>query len=122
MSPALAGSQPLPQTTAGTRRAASLCADLASRGDRVPDLRNILVFLHVAFVLLFVLIHGASVVIAFRLRGEHDPARVAPLLETSRAAVEGWPFPVALAGFVLTGIALGFMGGYWDPAGSGRRS
>lgn len=82
----------------------------------MTDLRNVLVFLHVAFVLLFVLIHGASVVIAFRLRSEHDPARVAPLLETSRAAVDGWPFPVALAGFVLTGIALGFMGGYWGSA------
>jgi hypothetical protein len=77
------------------------------------DLTGVLVYLHVVFILLFVLVHGASAVIAFRLRGERDPARVAVLLETSRAALYSWPLMTAMAGFVLTGIALGFMGGYW---------
>jgi hypothetical protein len=77
------------------------------------DARDVLVYLHVAFIFLFVLVHGASAVIAFRLRGERDPARVAVLLETSRAALNSWPLVTAMAGFVLTGIALGFIGGYW---------
>jgi hypothetical protein len=80
----------------------------------MPDLRLTLVFLHVAFVLLFVLVHGASAAVAFRLRSERDPARVAALLDASRIAVNSWVTIVALVGFVVTGIWLGFIGGYWD--------
>jgi len=79
----------------------------------MPDLRLILVFLHVAFVMLFVLVHGASAVIAFRLRTERDPARVAALLDASRVAVNSWVMIVGLLGFLVTGIWLGFIGGYW---------
>jgi len=72
----------------------------------MPDLRLTLIFLHVAFVLLFVLVHGASAVIAFQLRGERDPARVAALLDASRLATSSWLLIVGLAGFVLTGVWL----------------
>ncbi|HEY7526172.1 MAG TPA: hypothetical protein VIA82_05010 [Candidatus Limnocylindria bacterium] len=79
----------------------------------MPDLRLTLIFLHVAFVLLFVLVHGASAVIAFQLRGERDPARIGALLDASRLATSSWVLIVGLLGFVLTGIWLGFIGGFW---------
>jgi MFS family permease len=79
----------------------------------MPDLRETLIFLHVSFVLLFVLVHGGSAVIAFRLRSEHDPARIAALLDASRMAVNSWVMILGLLGFVLTGIWLGFIGGFW---------
>lgn len=79
----------------------------------MPDLRLALLFLHVAFVLLFVLVHGASAAIAFRLRSERDPARVAALLDASRMAVNSWVMIVGMLGFLATGIWLGFIGGFW---------
>jgi hypothetical protein len=79
----------------------------------MPDLRLTLIFLHVAFVLLFVLVHGASAVIAFQLRRERDPARVGALLDASRLATSSWVLIVGLVGFVLTGVWLGFIGGLW---------
>ena len=79
----------------------------------MPDLRLTLIFLHVAFVLLFVLVHGASAVIAFQLRGERDPARVGALLDASRLATNSWVLIVGMAGFVVTGVWLGFIGGLW---------
>jgi MFS family permease len=82
----------------------------------MPDLRLTLIFLHVAFVMLFVLVHGGSAVIAFRLRSERDPARVAALLDASRLAVNSWVMIVGMLGFVITGIWLGFVGGYWGKA------
>jgi len=80
----------------------------------MPDLRLTLIFLHVSFILLFVLMHGASAVIAFRLRSERDPARVAALLDASRVTMNSALLIGGLLGFVLTGIWLGFIGGYWD--------
>jgi len=79
----------------------------------MPDLRLTLIFLHVSFVMLFVLVHGASAVIAFRLRSERDPARVAALLDASRLAVNSWVMILGLLGFLVTGIWLGFIGGFW---------
>ena len=79
----------------------------------MPDLRLFLIFLHVAFVMLFVLIHGASAAVAFRLRSERDPARVAALLDASRVALNSWLLILGLLGFVVTGVWLGFIGGYW---------
>jgi hypothetical protein len=79
----------------------------------MPDLRLALIFLHVSSVLLFVLVHGASAVIAFRLRSERDPARVAALLDASRMATNSWVMIVGLVGFLITGIWLGFLGGFW---------
>jgi glucan phosphoethanolaminetransferase (alkaline phosphatase superfamily) len=42
-----------------------------------------LVFLHIAGAFLFVLAHGVSAVVAFRLRAERDPVRMTALLELS---------------------------------------
>ncbi len=79
----------------------------------MPDLRDLLIYLHVASVLLFALMHGVSAMVAFRLRATREPAKVAALLEVSRSALNSWLLGIAFFGFVATGVALGFMGGYW---------
>jgi hypothetical protein len=47
------------------------------------DLYPWLVFLHIAGAFLFVLAHGVSAIVAFRLRAERDAARMTALLELS---------------------------------------
>lgn len=71
------------------------------------------VFVHAASVLLFFIAHGTSMAVAFRLKSETDPARVRALLDLSRAALGVPTIVVVVVGF-LTGIAAGFMGGWWD--------
>lgn len=83
------------------------------------ELKPWLVFVHIASVMVFLLIHGASAIVAFRLRRERDPERVRALLEMSRDTIEGatgWVLGGALLLLVATGIALGFMGGWWGQA------
>ena len=70
-----------------------------------------LVFTHVLGVFGFLLAHGASAAVAFKLRGERAVERVRALLDLSRgaAAVANASLLVLLA----AGIAAGFMGGWW---------
>lgn len=46
-----------------------------------------LVYLHIAGAFLFVLAHGVSAIVAFRLRAERDAARMTALLELSSTSV-----------------------------------
>ena len=46
-----------------------------------------LVFVHIAGACLFVLAHGVSAIVAFRLRAERDAARLTALLELSSASI-----------------------------------
>src|SRR4029077_10784778 len=64
-----------------------------------------LVFLHVAFVLLFVFLHGTSATTIFMLRRERDPDRVRLLLRASELSVR----PATLFGivFIVFGIWAG---------------
>jgi hypothetical protein len=78
-------------------------------------LRPWLIFVHVLSVLAFVLLHGASASVAFRLRSEREPARIRALLELSNAYLN-WMYG-ALGLLLLSGIAGGFAGGWWT---SGR--
>jgi hypothetical protein len=71
-----------------------------------------LMFLHVCGLILFVLGHGVSVIVAFRLRTERDPTRIAALLDAS-----GGSITLAYIGLLVllgSGIAAGFSGGLWD--------
>jgi hypothetical protein len=71
-----------------------------------------LMFLHVGGLLTFVTGHGASAMVAFRLRNEREPARIGALLDLSSASIG-----VAYLGLLLllaSGIAAGFNGGLWD--------
>jgi hypothetical protein len=62
-----------------------------------------IVLLHVAGAFLFVLGHGASVAVSFRLRQERDPARVAALLDLSGTSL----------GMMYSGILVLLVGGIW---------
>lgn len=70
-----------------------------------------LVFLHVLGVFGFLLGHGASAVITFRLRRERDLARVSALLDLSRSG--NTVANSCLLVFLLAGIIAGFMGNWW---------
>lgn len=71
-----------------------------------------LMFVHVGGLLTFVLGHGASAMVSFRLRGEREPARIRALLDLSASSLG-----IAYVGLLLllaSGIAAGFDGGHWD--------
>jgi Predicted integral membrane protein (DUF2269) len=70
-----------------------------------------MVFLHIAGVFVFLIAHGVSVGVAFRVRGERDPRRIMALLELS-----AWATGLMYAGILLLltgGIIAGFMGDWW---------
>ena len=69
------------------------------------------VLLHVLGAFAFVMAHGVSMLIAFRLRGERDRARQAHLLELSGISV-GLMY-IGLGVLLLAGIVAAFMGGLW---------
>ena len=70
-----------------------------------------LVLLHVLAVLAFVLIHGASIAAALRIRSERDVSRIRNHLELSRDTVGILHATLFLV--VVTGVILGFAGGLW---------
>ncbi|HVL54151.1 MAG TPA: hypothetical protein VM344_07795 [Vitreimonas sp.] len=75
------------------------------------DLYSGLVFLHVASAFAFAAGHGVSVFVAFQLRREREPARMAALLDLSAASLA-----MAIVGLLVllaTGIATGIMGGFF---------
>ena len=68
-------------------------------------------FTHILGGFTFVMAHGVSVFVALKLRSERDPGRVGTLLDLSK-----YSLPVSSAAVIfqlLTGIAAGFVGGYW---------
>ena len=71
------------------------------------------VLVHAACVLLFFIAHGASMAVAFRVKGEQDPVRLRALLDLSRAAMSA-PISALAAIGLVAGIVAGFMGGWWD--------
>ncbi len=70
-----------------------------------------IVFTHVLGVFGFLLAHGASAAVAFKVRGEREITRVHALLDLSRGASAVGN--VALLTLLVAGIAAGFMGGWW---------
>lgn len=81
----------------------------------LAGLRPWLILSHVLGVLAFVLVHGASAIVAFRLRSERDPVRVRALLELSNAYLN-WAYG-ALTVLLVSGIGAGIAGSWWT---SGR--
>lgn len=69
-----------------------------------------LVFVHVLAAFAFVFAHGTSAFVAFRVRGERDPCRLAALLDLSNASL-GFMY-AALLVLILAGVAAGVMG-HW---------
>lgn len=78
------------------------------------DLYAWVVFLHVAGSFAFVAGHGVSLVVAFRVRSERQPDRIAALLDVSAASLG-----LALIGLLVllvAGIVAGIMGGWFGRA------
>jgi hypothetical protein len=71
--------------------------------------------IHVLAVLAFVLIHGVSGLLALKVRGERDRARIATMVQLSRSFLV-WGY-LALAVVFFGGILAGIAGGWWT---SGR--
>ncbi|HET7677392.1 MAG TPA: hypothetical protein VFK38_06025 [Candidatus Limnocylindrales bacterium] len=72
-------------------------------------------FVHVLSVLIFLLMHGVSAAVAWRLRSERDRTRIRTLLELSGSFVDKGLAVFTVAFF--SGILAGIFGGYWT---SGR--
>ena len=75
-------------------------------------LHRIFLFAHVLSAFLYLLVHGGSVAVAFRVRRESSAERVRALLDLSRSsvAVANYLFLATVA----CGIALGFLGHWWS--------
>lgn len=65
-------------------------------------------FGHILSALLFVAGHGVSMVVAFRIRAERDPARMLALLDLSASSL--YVAGVGLLLVLVTGIAAGIVG------------
>ena len=68
-------------------------------------------FIHVLAVLGFLAAHGASVSVAFKIRGERDRERVGALLDVSNAYLNA--MYGSLLVLLVAGIAAGIMGGWF---------
>ncbi len=68
-------------------------------------------FLHILFGFLYMLSHGASVSVAYRLRREASLDRVRALLDLSGSSF--MLMYVSLLAMILGGVALGFLGSWW---------
>ena len=72
------------------------------------------VFLHVIGVFGFLMAHGVSAYVTFRLRSERDPARVSHLLELSASSVGVMWNSIGV--LLLGGVVAGFTGHFWGQA------
>jgi hypothetical protein len=73
-----------------------------------------IVYTHILGAFAFAAGHGVSATMAFRLRSERDPKRIAAILDFSLWQVA--PVSLMSIGFLvlfLSGVAAGFTGGYW---------
>jgi hypothetical protein len=75
------------------------------------DLYPWVVILHVVAAFLFVLGHGASAMVAFAIRAEREPTRIAALLDLSGRSI-GVMY-LGLLVLLLAGIAAGIMRGWF---------
>ena len=70
-----------------------------------------LVVLHVLCVFAFLAIHGVSMGVWWRVRGERDRTRLIPLLELSGGVIT--PMSVVMLLLLASGILAGVAGGLW---------
>lgn len=73
---------------------------------------QLLMLLHIGGAFIFVGGHAVSALVAFQLPGEADGARAQALLELSSRSLD-W-LHIGLAVLILSGIAAGFVGHWWD--------
>jgi len=70
-----------------------------------------IVLIHVVAILIFILGHGVSAFVMFRVRAEPDRARLAALLDLSASTL--LIAFIALLVSLVAGIVAGIMGGWW---------
>jgi hypothetical protein len=70
-----------------------------------------IVFLHVLGAFTFVMAHGASATVVFKLRRETSRERIAALLDLSSASLR--VMYLALLVMLLAGLAVGFWSSWW---------
>ena len=70
-----------------------------------------LVFLHVLGVFVFLLAHGGSAGVGFKLRRERDHTRIAALLDLSASSYK--MMAIGFLWILATGGVLGWLGGWW---------
>lgn len=70
-----------------------------------------IIFLHVIGAFFFLLMHGASAVVSFKLRGERDLQRIRALLELSNYPLNAMFGALLL--MLISGVVAGFMGRWW---------
>jgi plastocyanin len=71
-------------------------------------------FVHLVGVFGFLLSHGVSVAVTFKLRGERDPARINALLQLSGSSIQG--FYISLLVLLVGGLAAATVGHLWSKA------
>lgn len=81
----------------------------------------LLLFIHLAAILLLLLLHGGAVAVAFAMRDERRPERLAALLDLSMFTFDskrwfGRLFWLDLLAVVFSGLALMILGGFWRHA------
>lgn len=80
----------------------------------MPDIsrfHSLIVLIHIAGVLIFVLAHGVSAAVLLRMRSEREPVALRTLLDLSRRSLN-----FGLISFLLwffSGILAGFSGNWW---------
>src|SRR6187401_2316208 len=80
----------------------------------MPDLswtHRYIVYVHVLGVFLFLIGHGVSVMVLWRVRRERDPAVLRTLLDFSARAIGVMGIGSTI--WFFSGIYLGFSGNYW---------
>lgn len=80
----------------------------------MPDLAPLhswFVFLHVAGLFGFLVFHGVSVGVVFRIRQERDVAALRTLLDLSRRSMTG--MTILFLVWFIAGAMAGFSGNYW---------
>jgi uncharacterized membrane protein len=69
-------------------------------------------FLHVAGVIAFVMFHGASMMVAVRVRKERDRAKIAAITQLSGSSLMG--MYVSLLWLTVFGVIAGIQGQWWN--------
>jgi plastocyanin len=72
------------------------------------------VFVHLVGVFGFLLAHGVSVAVTFKLRNERDPARINALLQLSGTSIQA--FYISLVVLLVGGFAAAAVGNLWSKA------
>jgi hypothetical protein len=78
----------------------------------LPSLYGWIVYMHILSILAFLAAHGVSIGTVFKLRRQNDPGETKTLLNLSRESLR--LAGAALMTTLITGIALGFLGSWWN--------